>query len=88
MRPITTWVEIGSRWLGRLKGEFVVYKVWWYYEHGQRDTWYISHYDVECLETGEVKEVTYQVMQQQIANKRLINIGAYTKEQWIELSKK
>jgi hypothetical protein len=81
------WVEQHSRWLGRLKGELVVYRVIYYYQQGKQDTWHITHYDIECEETGQLKEVTYQVLQQQIAGKRLINIGAYTKEQWIEMSK-
>lgn len=84
---MNTWVEQHSRWLGRLKGELVVYRVIYYYQQGKLDTWRITHYDIECEETGQLKEVTYQVMQQQIAGKRLINIGAYTKEQWIEMSK-
>jgi hypothetical protein len=81
------WVDIRSRWLGRKDGELVVYHVWYYYQQGRLDAWHITHYDVECEETHEIKEVPYAIMQQQIAKKRLINIGDYTKEQWIELSK-
>lgn len=81
------WVEQASRWLGRKDGELVVYFVWWYHEAGKLDTWHITHYDVECEETGVTNEVPYDTFQKLIASKRLINIGEYTKEAWLKLCK-
>ncbi len=81
------WVEQHSRWLGRLKGQFVVWKVLFYHQRGKLDTWSITQYDVECEGTGENKEVPYDVFQLRIANKQLIPIGDHTIEQWIAKSK-
>jgi hypothetical protein len=81
------WVEQHSRWLGRLNGNLIVWKVLFYHQIGRLDTWRITQYDVECEETGEDKEVPFDAFQQRIAKKQLIPIGDHTKEQWIEKSK-
>jgi len=80
-------IEVPSRWLGLKDGMLVVWKVFWSNETGSRNTWRIINYELECEDTGEWKAVPYEVMQQQITKKRLINIGEYTKEAWIEMSK-
>lgn len=81
----------GSRWLGRFNGQYQVWRV-----EGQAGTGKAEHYQpVSYLLTREDVEpgcsawltIPYQKMQELVQKNLFINIGQYTKEQWLQMSR-